>query len=304
MCEELVKNLKANIEKIDEAYRQIEEKNYEAFFIYTFALFESAICEVMRHILIAFPEKISSEKNPKLKLRDIYNNISSPQYILYTLVDMEIKSITKGDAKSLLDKAERVCSVKLKYDEIILGEISVERNRLTHDNTISNQQYILGAMHSGKTTINGVKCKEYVEVLLNILQVFLDEIESKYQSYTKYKLVKDLWNNVFHTPLLTFKDCVRIRDMDYGKGVIKEVSFNFEHIEAVSKSISSSERFYLALLLQQYSGSVNDSLFKFNDIPMLASISSKNIIIDILQVFSVYPSLFNGTYINGSDLND
>jgi hypothetical protein len=304
VCDELINNLKINIVKIEEAYNQIGEKNHEAFFIYTFALFESAICEVMRHILIAFPEKISSEKYPKLKLRDIYDNISSPQYILYTLVDMEIKNITKGDAKSLLDKAENVCSVKLNYDEKILKDISGERNRLTHDNTISNQQYILGAMHSGKAIFKGEKCKEYVEILLNILREFSNEIQSKYKNYTKYKLINDLWNNVFHTPLLTFKDCVNIEDMEYGDHVSKVVRFDFEHIKSVSKSVSSSEKFYLALLLQQYSGRVNDNIFKFDDIPMLASISSKNIIIDILQVFSVYPTLFNGTNIDGSDLND
>lgn len=301
VCEELIKNLKSNVEKIEEACKHLEENNYEAFYIYTFALFESAVCESIRHILIAFPEKISSEKYPKLKLKDIYDNISSPQYILYTLVDMEIKSTSKGDAKSLLERAKGICSIELNYDEKLLSNISLERNRLTHDNTISNQQYILGALHSSDFDFNIDKCRKYIEVLLNILREFSDEIESKYHKYTKYKLVKDLWNNVFSTPLLRFEDCIIIRDWgnDY-----RVISFSFEHIKSVLSSISSSEKLYLAVLIQQYAGSVNDDLFNFRDIPMMASISSKNILYDVLQVFSVYPTLFNGTNINCDELKD
>lgn len=298
VCRELIKNLVANIEKIEETHRQIRENNYEAFFIYTYALFESAICESMRHVLTAFPEKISNEKYPKLKSKDIYDNLFSPQYLLYSLVDTEITNIKKGNAKSLLEKAKAICSIELNYNEKYLDDITIERNRLTHDNTISNQQYILGEVYPSKHDFNVEKCKNHIEYLLNILREFLSKLELKYKKYTKYKLVKELWEIVFDTPLLRFEDCITIRNRlsDDNKKII---GFNFEHIKTVFKSISSGEKFYLALLLQQYSGSANDQFFKFKDIPALASVS-KHIIHGILHVFSVYPNLFNGLDIDGT----
>lgn len=303
VCKELIENLKVNINKIEEINVKVNDKKYEAeaFFIYAFALFESAICESIRHILTVFPEKISSEKNSKLKLKDIYNNISTPQYILHALVEAEIKSIRKGDVKSLLDKAKEMCSVELKYSDELLENISLVRNKLTHDNTISNQQYILGEKYFNTSNFKIEKYKEYIVSLLDILRRYSDSIELKYKKYSKYKLVKELWERVFRTPLLRFEDCITIRN-SFENDNTKVIGLKFEHIKSVSKSISSSEKFYLSLLLQQYSGSVNDQFYKFNDIPALVSISSKDLLNEVLQVFSIYPNLFNGMHIDGSNI--
>jgi len=124
-------------------------------------------------------------------------------------------------------------------------------------------------------------------------------MKSKYKKYTKYKLIKDLWDNVFQTPLLRFEDCIIMRNSAIGDNCKKVVGFNFEHIKNISNSISSGEKFFLALLLQQYSGSVNDQFFMFKDIPSLVSVWPKYILNDVLQVFSVYPNLFNGMDIDG-----
>jgi len=150
VCEALLENLNVNIIKIQEAFNEVNNKNYEAFFIYSFGLFESAVCEIIRHILTIFPEKILREKFPKLKLVDIYNNISSPQYILYTLVDAEVKSIRKGDAKSLLDEAKNICSIEINYDEKLLYNISKQRNKLIHENTIQSNNifWVKGTLES------------------------------------------------------------------------------------------------------------------------------------------------------------
>lgn len=93
VCEELTNDLKVNIEKIKDMSAQLDKNNYEAFFVYSFALFESSICEALRRILAAFPEKLSDEKQPKLKNSDIFNNIYSSSYILDTIINAEIKSI-------------------------------------------------------------------------------------------------------------------------------------------------------------------------------------------------------------------
>lgn len=299
VCEELVNDLRENIEKINEMSLQLEKNNYEAFFVYSFALFESSICEALRRILAAFPEKLSDEKQPKLKYSVIFNNIYSSNYIIDTIINAEIKSISKGNALALLQTAQSLMAIELSFDRIVIQEVSEYRNRLAHDNTISNREYLLG----GRTVKGNIFSLEKAKVLIDILTKVLSELElclkTKYQEYTKFKLIKDLWVEIFATPLLKFEDCILIRKSAFDKNT-NVVGINFDHLDTVVKSISSSEKFFLSLLLQQYSSSINDRYFKFKDIPSLVSISSNTKINKILHVFNIYPNLFNGVSIDGA----
>jgi len=297
VCEELLKNLEVNMVKIKNSLNQIDEENKEAFYIYNFALFESAICEVIRHILISFPEKMSDKKEVKLKMSDIYSNVFTPNYIIFELVNAEIKSISKGNAKLILEKLESICDIKLNYDDGILQKISSKRNAITHENTQSRQEYILGDRGSNSSEIAIAMVIQDMKYLNNILLDLKLKLEKRFEKYTKYKLIKSLWEDVFKTPLLKFEECVFLRN-SYGREDIRVVGFDFEHLKSVATSISSGEKFFLAMLLQQYSGTINDEFFKFKDIPGLVSIRPQYIINEVLQVFNIYPNLFNGINID------
>lgn len=299
VCEELINDLRVNIEKIKDMSVKLDKSNYEAFFVYSFALFESSICEASRRILAAFPEKLSDEKQPKLKNSDIFNNIYSTNYMLDTIIDAEIKSISKGNALVLLQTAQRLMSIEFTFNRSEIEEVSEYRNRLAHDNTISNREYILG----GRTLKSNALSVEKANILIDILTKILLEVELcirvKYQKYTKFKLIKDLWEEIFSTPLLKFEKCILIRKDVFDKNR-NVVGINFDHLETVVKSISSSEKFFLSFLLQQYSSTINDQYFKFRDIPSLVSLSSNIKIHKILHVFNIYPNLFNGISIDGA----
>lgn len=299
VCEELIDDLRVNIEKIKDMFRQLDEKNYEAFFVYSFSLFESSICEVIRRILVAFPEKLSDGKQLKLKKTDILNNIYSPNYILYSIIDTEIKAISKGNALALLQIVQKFCAVELTFESDVIEKVSEYRNKLVHDNTISNSEYILGERSSIGKKLSIENAKTFINILMNILSELELRLKAKYQKYTKYRLIKSLWEEIFNTPLLIFEDCILIRKdvFDENRNI---VGLNFDHLKFAVKSISSSEKFFLSLLLQQYSGSVNDQFFKFKDIPSLVSITSKTKITKILHVFNIYPNLFNGVRIDGA----
>lgn len=302
VCEELINDLQVNIEKIKDMYVQLKNNNYEAFFVYSFALFESSICEALRRILAAFPEKLSDEKQPKLKYSDIFNNIHSSSYILDIIINAEIKSISKGNALALLQTAQSLMAIELTFDTRTIEEVSVYRNKLAHDNTISNREYILGDNTEKRNPFSIEKAMIFINVLMEVLLELKVRLEAKYQKYTKYKLIKDLWEEIFATPLLKFENCILIRKEGFDENIYV-VGINFEQLENVVKSISSSERFFLSLLLQQYSDDINDKYFKFKDIPSLASISSKTKINQILSVFNVYPNLFNGMSITDANSN-
>lgn len=208
ICEELINNLKANISKIKKMQPKIDRDNFEAYFIYTFALFESTLCEAMRHMLCAFPEKISNEKQLPFSTDVIYSNMFSPQAILSTLIDGEIKKMGKGSAQTIIAEAERICAVKLLYEKSRLEEISFSRNLLTHENTPSQQEYLLGQQYRRKENYDMERSKKDVAYLLGILESFSSEMETKYSKYTKYRLLEALWNTLFNTPLLKFENCV------------------------------------------------------------------------------------------------
>ena len=293
ICEELITNLEANISKIKETLSKIDRDNYEAYLIYDFALFESAFCEAMRHILSAFPEKISNEKQLSLPTNVIYNNIFSPQVILSSLIDCEIKKLGKGSLTVLVE-AERICAVKLTYEQSRLEEISFFRNLLTHENTPSQCEYLFGKQNCISKHYDIEDSKKDITYLLSVLESFSSEMKNKYSKYTKYRLLESLWSTLFNTPLLKFENCVLIREWETGSDRRKVVGFNFDYIKKASTSISSGEKFFLSMLLQQYSTSINEQYFKFKDIPMLVSIADKKKIYLFLHVMNVYPHLFNG----------
>ncbi|WP_440116316.1 hypothetical protein [Paenibacillus sp. QZ-Y1] len=299
VCEELINDLNVNIDKIKDMSSQLNRSNYEAFFVYSFALFESSICEALRRILAAFPEKLSDEKQPKIKNSDIFNNIYSSNYIVDAIINAEIKSISKGDALALLQKAQSIMAIELMFDKGAIEEVSEYRNRLAHDNTISRREYILGGQTRKSNNLSLEKSMNLIDILTKVLSEMELCLKTKYQKYTKYKLIKDLWGEIFNTSLLKFEDCILIRRDAFNKNT-NVVGLNFDHFETVVKSISSGEKFFLSFLLQQYSSSINDRYFKFQDIPGLVSISSNTKINKILHVFNIYPNLFNGVSIDGA----
>lgn len=294
ICEELINNLEFNINKIKKIQSKIDMDNYEAYFIYTFALFESALCEAIRHILSAFPEKINSEKQLTLSAKDIYTNIFSPQEIFETLIENEIQKVSKGSALKIVAEVESICAVQLTYDTKRLQSISATRNQITHENTPSRQ---VNSNRESKRRDEIEITENYkndIAYLLSILTELSLKIKETYSKYTKYKMLKEFWNTLFSTPLLRFEDCVFVREGAMGGSKRKVVGFNFDHIKKASNSISSSEKFFLSILLQQYSQSINERFFKFSDIPMLVSISDKKEIYIFLHVMTLYPYLFNG----------
>ncbi|WP_313162648.1 hypothetical protein [Sedimentibacter sp.] len=304
ICEELVNNLESSINRIKKIQMNVDANNYEAYFIYAFALFESAFCGAIRHILGAFPEKINREKYLSLSSEDICNNLFAPQVIFETLIENEIRKVSKGSALKIVVEAERIFAIKLSYDTKHLEDISIIRNQITHENTPSRQDNrIIESKHLEKREIIE-KCKKDIIYLSDILLEFSIKIKGKYSKYTKYKMLKEFWDTLFDSPLLRCEDCIFLREEVASNSNKKVVGFNFDHIKRVSNSISSSEKFFLSILFQQYSQNINERFFRFSDIPMLVSISDKKKIYLFLHVMVLYPYLFNGMNMREDNKDD
>lgn len=59
--DELLSSLKDSKHRIEKLIKLIDDNNYEALFIYSYSIFESALLNVNRVILISFPQKIDKK---------------------------------------------------------------------------------------------------------------------------------------------------------------------------------------------------------------------------------------------------
>ncbi|WP_339181047.1 hypothetical protein [Oceanobacillus sp. FSL W7-1293] len=173
VCEELIHNIKVNLNEIKSIQANLDQVNYKAYYIYAFALFESSICEAIRHILASFPEKIRKNQQLNNFTELVYNNLYSPISILAEVIKKEIEKINKGSAQSIVNEAERICDVKLTYDKNYLKEISDIRNKITDENTTSKQEYLFGSSNFvAKQRYSMKKLKELISYLIVILKLF------------------------------------------------------------------------------------------------------------------------------------
>lgn len=279
ISEKMVRPIYKNLDKMKSLINNIDDRDYEARYIYSFALFESAICGAVGNILMAFPEK--GKKIPQ-HISQVYRDLLYPPMlhdILWDVVRSEMRAINKGDASKVLKTAMDYCSINMTYDEKRLSDISKKRNVLTHENTWSvNDSDVMSLQES----------RQDMTYLHEILLQFAANLEDKYGTYTLERLVKDFWRELFNTPLLPFSKCIKFRP---------EVRLNLEHLKGVAQSLCSIEKYYLSLLVQQYSPCCNDILFKFADLPLLVSVADKRKLYLILNLFTIYPDLFNGKHI-------
>ncbi|MNP14795.1 hypothetical protein D3C76_1071310 [compost metagenome] len=106
---------------------------------------------------------------------------------------------------------QKLVSIELPFNKNDIDEVSKYRNKLAHDNTVSKKEYILGLGTSNNDNFSLEKAKNLINILLNLLSKLEQSLKMKYQKYTKYKLIKDLWEDIFKTSLLKFEDCIVIR---------------------------------------------------------------------------------------------
>ncbi len=285
---------------MEKYYKEINEVNCIPFFIYCFSLFESALTESLRHFLYSFPEKLSGEAIKRedgksspyfhVSKETLIESLGDTKNILAQIVNEKIRRLSKGNLCSILGYINKYFAIETGIENTNTEKMSKLRNSIVHDSIFADRKYFK-AKEKYKIEpkeIQLIEYKNYCNELIEKLKSIAYAISVKYARYTKEKLIRDIWDYVFKSPLLSFDDTLYI-DKDE-----KVLRFNFEHIEKISTSICSGEKFFLAFLLHQYSTSKNDEYFKFCDIPMLASILDRDKLKNIIDIFSIYPHLFNG----------
>lgn len=259
-------------------------------FAYIFALFESSLSDCLKRYLSELPSKLPiQDLSMKNRKEDLIKGTFTYK-LLESMIDDYIIKISYGTTKTFLAKFCELLSIDNVSNAFSdsLNEKKERRNLLLHNNLIVNNKYI----ENTKSSINdrGHKLEianEYIIETIKEMREILSLVEShlftKYSKFTRYKVIKDIWDYLFDSPILRFEDHWIIRDNEI-------VGYNSETAKKWAHNFSGSERTLLALFLQNFNPGIIDCFSKFDDLRMFVSITSEKVAY-IVEVFEKYPLL-------------
>ena len=248
----------------------------QGLFLMTTAYFESSIRELMRIVLVSFPEKMDKEyctisKDQICEIADKGHSviIDSKLYILFkqgvriqlekllkTLFNKECQNKNSGSPNSI-EKEKKVKETIIK-----LEEISFYRNALIHNGGKASIEINERAKFFKPTDTGGALMFDS-----NLIESFISEYSSffsylkdcinntfrPYESLSQIERVKKLWESNFSSPILRFED---YWDIDYKRDLV--IGIKYPDTECC---ISSSEKILLSIWRHQFDDSIRTKEF-------------------------------------------
>ena len=152
-------------------------------------------------------------------------------------------------------------SIEKYIDKLV--EMKETRNLLLHNNLVVNNSYLDKTLNykradriNQKLDINSQYAFESLSIIDSLVAEIEEEIINKYSSYTKIKLLRDLWDYLFDTPLL--KNFDDYWDIDEEHDTIPAL----KHCDR-EKSISHSEKMFLGIWRAHFNDNT-ENLSHFN----------------------------------------
>lgn len=286
VCKDVSTLILNKTDEIQSTLSNMSEKTLKPSFIYSYAIFESTLTEILRYYLLAFPEKL--DNNITLEKTELLSTSSTHDIILSSVNKM----IRKYSCKTLLEYIsffKHSLSLELYVDENKIKKISQLRNSIIHDDAKSEllllhiDQHILSPYYAD--------VQNYILYFCNLLNDIFYQINNVYKKYTYEFLLRNVWDYTFSTPLLNFDTIWK-----FSQNGVLQINDNETIMKTIS-GISSSEHLFLSIFLQQYNNTLNEELHSFHNIPALVSLdsNSKDKLINIITFFKYYPLFFNGT---------
>jgi len=258
--DELVEPIERAITDIQIIKDDIEavQKDYQikSNFTYVFSLFECSINETISYLLCAIPNKLEFNKLDMKELKDSILNSTLSSTVLEHVTE---KYVINAAYKSLDEYLKVFCELlgvqdidKITADNLI--EKKASRNLLTHNNMKVNSKYIKSAGKNRRShkvgtvlTIDKSYLEGTINTIIEVLNKMLVNIATKYKAYTRKKLLVDIWNFLFNSPMLKFDNYWTIDSKT------NHVSFNSIKAERCISNLSSYETTMLSIWMQQFS---------------------------------------------------
>lgn len=236
----------------------------QGLFVMATSMFEDAIRQIMRNILITFPEKlkIKSCTINKDQVCDITKRG------IEVIIDNELYALFREGIKEQLEylfhiisnmgKSELPKEIKILICKCV--DISLYRNSIVHNGGKPTEHLLNASIYKVNPNERNLFIHVNLEAFLkDYLEIFIAiEAEIKkhfrpYASITRLERLKDLWYECFQSPILRFEDYWEI-DTE------KDLITNIKHSK-YENSISSGEKVYLSIWRHQYDDSIKTEEF-------------------------------------------
>lgn len=246
----------------------------QGLFLMTTAYFESSIRELMRIVLVSFPEKLSKESCTISK--DQICAIADKGHSI--IIDNELYSLFKGGVRVQLEKLLKILfnkecrnnnsdnknAIEQKAKETIikLEEISFYRNALIHNGGKASIEinervkFFKPTNTGGDLMFDSNLIRSFIEeysYFFAYLEGCINNTFSSYQSLSQIERVKKLWEYSFSSPILRFED---YWDVDNKHDLITGIKY-----PDIECCISSSEKVLLSIWRHQFDDSIKTKEF-------------------------------------------
>lgn len=264
------------LERIEDIEKKLDNDYLinQGLFLMITAYFEDSIRELMKIVLIAFPEKltknsytISREQLCIVADKGHSAIIDSELYFLFKdgvrtqlekllkiLFNKEYKKEKKNSDKNLINEYEKEAIIKCE-------EISLYRNALIHTGGRVSTEINERVKYLKPVTEKDIKfdpelIRLFVFEYKKFFQYLNTEIKSTFSSYKNLSVIEKtevLWKDCFSSPILPFGD---YWEMDSEHDLIKGIKY-----PEIEESISSGEKVLLSIWRHQFDDSIKTEEF-------------------------------------------
>lgn len=253
-------------------------------FVYIISLFESSFTECLKRYLIAFPDKISDGKFSGKETKYLLEITFASDVIEFIIEDF-LHEYTYKNVSEIMKRTFSLLEIdsnKINFNNDELVEKKERRNILVHNALRVDKKYIWNTKCDAKNIRKKLRIDEkYITETIVLTKSILDktkkELIQKYGEYNRSKLLRNVWNYVFDSPLLIYEDYWN-----------KDDFFIFENGKKFDISgLSSGEKTRLVYWIQHYSADIVDRFFDFKEMNMSAY-RSKHMNF-LVEFFNKYP---------------
>ncbi len=223
----------------------------EGLFVLAVATFENSLSETLRILLRNIPEKLDI-KNESVRKEDLIEGMPLESVIERVIAHKSYRNLKEYLSFFIKTTDTNVFELFETDDFFYLQEIKARRNLLLHNNLTMNSIYKETAGKFAHTEDNGLDINQdylYQSILrlISILELFISKIESKYKKFTKINAVKNLFDYIFPSNLMTFENEWKVdRKND------KIVSRNMQ--QSLASGLSSSEKLFFDIWVDHFEG--------------------------------------------------
>ncbi len=219
---------------------------------------ETMLIHALKIFLRNIPKQILEKKITIEKHLLLENRVNIPD----SYIEQYVRDLSYTSQENILAKISEKMRIDLSTfinkNGDSLKEIKESRNLLIHNDLTVNSTYRTKAGPRKRSNEIGEKMEidfqyftDSLEILINLCDCCIQSIELEYKDHSKTRAIENLWNYIFKSPVLKFRDIWEIEE-DSDTVQLKNPDFY--------PTASSSEKVFIRLWLSHYNSSLGGDI--------------------------------------------